>query len=130
MLGSFFEQDHPLNLFISGVYERRWPICARVSIKTWCSPKSDRRLFFLTLTVRGPFHKEDFKWKKYGGRVLISEKTKVLYTELKARAEAATGSYSERDDSLQYIYSVSVTKNHWNMRSRCLIHEFSFTDIF
>ena len=86
--------------------------------------------FFLTLTVRGPFHKEDFKWKKYGGRVLISEKTEVLYIELKERAEAATGSYFGRDDSLQYIYSVSVTKNHRNMRSRCLVHEFSFTDIF
>ena len=83
--------------------------------------------FFLTLTVRGPFHRKDFKWKKIGGTGLISEKTKVLYAELNERAEAATGSYSATGDSLQYIYSVP---DHQNIRSRCLVHEFSFTDIF
>ena len=87
-------------------------------------------IFFLTLTVRGPFHRKDFKWKKYGGTGLISEKTEVLYTELNKRAEAATGSYSGTGDSLQHIYSVPVSKNHRNIRSRCLVHEFSFTDIF
>ena len=61
---------------------------------------------------------------------LISEKTEVLYAELNERAEAATGSYSVTGDSLQYIYSVPVSKNHRNIRSRCLVHEFSFTDIF
>ena len=65
-----------------------------------------------------------------GVRGLISEKTDILYAELNERAEAATGSYSVTDDSLQYIYSVLVTKNHRNIRSRCLVHEFSFTDIF
>ena len=44
--------------------------------------------------------------------------------------EAVTGSYSVTGASLQYIYSVPVTKNHRNIRSRCLVHEFSFTDIF
>ena len=82
--------------------------------------------FFLTLTVRGPFYRKDFKWKKYGGTGL----TGVLYTELNKRAEAATGSYSGTGDSLQYIYSVPVSNNHRNIRSRCLVHEFSFTDIF
>ena len=38
--------------------------------------------------------------------------------------EVATGSYSVTGDSLQYIYSVPVTKNHRNIRSRCLVHEF------
>ena len=61
---------------------------------------------------------------------LISEKTDVLCTELNKRAEAATGSYSITGGSLQYIYSVPVSKNHRNMRSRCLLYEFSFTDIF
>ena len=32
--------------------------------KNWCSPKSDRWFFFLTLTVRGRFHRKDSKWKK------------------------------------------------------------------
>ena len=68
--------------------------------------------------------------KKYGGTGLISEKTETLYAELKKRAEAATGSYSVTGDFLQYIYSVLATTNHQNIRSRCLVHEFSFKDIF
>ena len=31
--GSFFEQDHLLNLIILGVYAKRWPKCARVSLQ-------------------------------------------------------------------------------------------------
>ena len=54
----------------------------------------------------------------------------VLSAELNERAEADTSSYSVTGDSLQYIYSVSVTKNHRNIRSRCLVHQFSITDIF
>ena len=46
---------------------------------------------------------------------LISEKTEVLYTELNEIVEAATCSYSVTGDSLQYIYSVPVTKNHRNI---------------
>ena len=61
---------------------------------------------------------------------LISEKAEVLYAELSERAEAATSSYSVIGDSLQYIYSVPVTKNRQNIQSRCLVHEFSFTCIF
>ena len=72
--------------------------------------------FFLTFNVRGTFHRKDFKWKKIGGAGLISEKTEVLYAELNERAEAATGSYSVTGDSLQYIYSVPVTKNHGNIQ--------------
>ena len=68
--------------------------------------------FFLTLTVRGPFHRKDFKWKKYGGTGLISEKTEAMYAELNESAEAVTSSYSATGDFLQYIYSVLVTKNH------------------
>ena len=68
--------------------------------------------------------------KKNAGTGLISEKTEVLYAKLNERAEAATSSYSVTWDSLQYIYSVPVTKNHRNIRLRCLFHEFSFTDIF
>ena len=54
----------------------------------------------------------------------------VLYAELNKRAEAATGSYSVTGKSLQYIYSVPVSKNQRNIQSRCLVNEFSFTDIF
>ena len=57
--------------------------------------------FCLTLIVKGPFHRKDFKWKKYGGTGLISEKTEVLCTELNDRTEAATGSYYGTGDSLQ-----------------------------
>ena len=61
---------------------------------------------------------------------LISEKMEVLNAELNKRAEAANGIYSVTDDSLQYIYSVLMTKNHRNLQSKCLVHGFSFTDIF
>ena len=54
----------------------------------------------------------------------------VLYAELNEKAEVAIGNYSVTGDYLQYIYFVPVTKNHWNIRSRCLVYEFSFTDIF
>ena len=57
-------------------------------------------------------------------------KTEVLYAEFNERAEAASDTYSITGDFLQYIYSVPVTKNYRNIRSRCLDHEFSFTDIF
>ena len=73
--------------------------------------------FFLTLPVRGSFHRKDFLVKKkYGGTGLISEKKEVLYAELNERAESATGSFSVKGDSLQYIYSQLVTKNHRNIR--------------
>ena len=55
-------------------------------------------VFFLILTVRRPFHSKDFKWKKYGGTGLNSEKTEVLQAELNERAEAATSSYSATGD--------------------------------
>ena len=44
--------------------------------------------------------------------------------------EAAISSYSATGEFLQYIYSMFVDKNHQKIRSRCLAHEFSFTDIF
>ena len=53
--------------------------------------------------------------KKYGGTGLIPEKMEFLYTELNERAEAATSSYSVTGKSLQYIYSVPVSKNHRNI---------------
>ena len=61
---------------------------------------------------------------------LISEKTEALYAELNERVEAATSIYSVTDDFLQCIYSVPVTENHPNIRSRCLVPEFSITYIF
>ena len=33
VVGSFFEQDHLLNLFILGVSAKRWPKYARISIQ-------------------------------------------------------------------------------------------------
>ena len=57
-------------------------------------------IFFLTLTVGGPFLKKDFKLKKIWGAGLISEKTEALYAELNERVEAATSNYSITDDFL------------------------------
>ena len=74
--------------------------------------------FFLTLIVRGPFHRKNFMLNKYVDAGLTSEKMELLYTEHNERAEAATGSYSGTEDSLHYIYSVPVFKNHRNIQSR------------
>ena len=62
--------------------------------KNWCRSKSDRSNFFLSSTVRGPFHRKDFMWKKNGGTRLISEKTEASYVELDERTEAATNNFS------------------------------------
>ena len=43
--------------------------------------------------------------------------------------EAATSSYSATGKFLQYIYSMLAAKNHQKIQSRCLVQEFSFTDI-
>ena len=81
--GSFFQQDHLLNLFISGVYAKRWPKCARISIQK------------LRTT----------HWaKKYGGAGLVSEKTEALYAELNKTVEAATSSYFATGEFVRYIY--------------------------
>ena len=58
------------------------------------------------------------------------KKINALYAELKERAKADISSYYVRSDFSQDIYSVSVTKNHQNTLSRCLVHEFTFKDIF
>ena len=68
--------------------------------------------------------------KKMWGNEVNFLKNQSFACKLDKRAEAATSSYSVIDSFLQYIYSVPVTKNHQNIRSRCLVHEFSFTDIF
>ena len=58
-------------------------------------------IFFLTLPVRGPFQRKDFKWnKKYGGTGFISEKMEAFYAEFNERAETATSSYSVTGDFL------------------------------
>ena len=86
--------------------------------------------FFCNFDCQRTFPKEGFYVKKIEGTGLISEKTEVLYAELDKRMEATTCSYSVTGDSLQYVYSVPVTKNRQDIQSRCLVHEFSFTNIF
>ena len=54
----------------------------------------------------------------------------ALYAEIKGSAKVVGSSYSAATDFLQYIYSVFVAKCHQKIRSRCLVHEVSFTDIF
>ena len=65
VFGSFFEQYHLLNLFILGVYAKRWPKCACISMQKLMQPKIWSMIFFLTLIVRGPFHRKDFKRKRF-----------------------------------------------------------------
>ena len=68
--------------------------------------------FFLTFTVKRPFHREDFKWRGYRSMGLLSEETEALNAELNERAEAATSCYSAAADFLQYIYSMLVAQYH------------------
>ena len=53
----------------------------------------------------------------------------ALYVELNERVETGTSSYSAPGDFSQYICSLLVPKNQNKNRSRCLVHEFSITDI-
>ena len=110
VFGSFFEQDHLLNLFILRFYAKRWPKCARI----------------LKQKLRA------IQWgKKYGGyEVSFWKSRSFVYAELNETVEATTSSYSATGEFLRYIYSVLVAKNHQKIRSRCLVHEFFFTDIF
>ena len=71
-------------------------------------------IFFLALTVRGPFNRKDLSEKNMGYR-LISEKTEALYAGLNQRVDAATSSYSVAGDFLQHIYTLPVPKNHQNI---------------
>ena len=65
VFGSFLEQDHLLlNLFVSSSIKLIWPKCAYISIQKLMQPKIWAMSFFLNLTVRGLFHRKDFKSKK------------------------------------------------------------------
>ena len=66
--------------------------------------------FFLTLTVRRPFHKKNFKWRGYGSTGLCSEETEALHADLNERAKAATSIYYAV--ILQCIYLLLVAKYH------------------
>ena len=85
-------------------------------------------LFFLTLTVRGPFHRNTLSEKGMGVQDYFLKKTEVLYAELNKTAEAAL--ILQQAIFTPYIYFVIMAKNHQKIRSRCLDHEFSFKDIF
>ena len=105
-------------------------MCTYFTTKTDVAQNLIDHFFFLTLTVRELSIERILSEKKCGATGLISEKTEALYAKLNERAEAATSSYSVTGDFLQYTYSVPMTKNHKNIRCRCLVHEFSLTDIF
>ena len=84
--------------------------------------RKDDLIFFLTLMILSE--------NRYGRTGLLSGKTEALYSEPNERTEAATSSYSAACDFLQYISSVIMAKNHQKIRSRCLVFELSFEDIF
>ena len=67
--------------------------------------------------------------KKFGVQGYFLKKTEALYAELNKRAEAATSSYLATGDFLQYVYSTIMTKKPQKIQTRCLVHEFSLTDI-
>ena len=66
------------------------------------------------------------------GRILSKKKYECTgsISEKMDRAEAATSSYFETCNFLQYICPILVAKNCQKIQSRCIVHEFFFTDIF
>ena len=54
----------------------------------------------------------------------------AFYAELNETKAAAPSSYSATGEFLRYIYFVLVAKNYQKIRTKCLVHEFSLTDIF
>ena len=70
------------------------------------------------------------KKKTCGYGVSFWKNVSFVYAELNETVEAATSDYSVTDEFLRYAYSVLVAKNHHNIRSKCLVDAFSFTDIF
>ena len=57
-------------------------------------------IFFLTLTVRRPFHRKDFEWRGYRITGLLSEETEALHAKLSKRVEEATNNYFAAVDFL------------------------------
>ena len=74
----------------------------------------------------GPFAEE----KNMGVLGYLLKKRKLFICRTYERVEAATSSYSVTGEFLRYTHSVLVAKNHQKIRSKCLVDEFSFTDIF
>ena len=68
--------------------------------------------------------------KIWGYEFSFWKNVSFVYAEFNITVEAATSSYSATGEFLRYIYSVLVAKDHENIQSRCLVHGFSFTDIF
>ena len=68
--------------------------------------------------------------EKIWGYVVSFWKSRIfVYVELNETVKATTSSYSATEEFLRHICSVLVAKNHKNIQSRCLVHEFSFIDI-
>ena len=57
--------------------------------------------FFLTLTARWLFHRNDFKWKNMGVQGQFLKKIKAMHGELNERAETATSCYFATGKFLQ-----------------------------
>ena len=74
--GSFFEQDHLLNLIILRLYVKEWPKCARISKQTDVAQNLIDDFF--SNFVRRPFHRKDFNWKRnMGVRVYFPRESKL-----------------------------------------------------
>ena len=79
--GSCFRKDHLLNLIILGVYAKGWPKCARISKQKLMQHKIWSMIFFLTLAVRRPCPRKNFRWKKIWGYGATFWKKRKLYMQ-------------------------------------------------
>ena len=125
MFGSFFEQDHLLNLIILGVYVKRWPKCARISNQKLLQPKIWLMIFLTKDLSTGKILHE----KNMGIRGKFLKKWKLCMQNLTKEQKQTLEVILKRVIFTIYLFC-ACAKNHENIHSRCLINEFPFTDIF
>ena len=90
-----------------------------------CSRKSDPWIFLLILIVKRPFHRKHFKQKIWGYWVNFKKMSYTSWTKRKSRSSHQLLSCNTPFFTTYLFYA----KNHQKYQSRCLVHEFSFTDI-
>ena len=78
---------------------------------------------FLTLNVRGPFHRKDFKWKKIWGYGVNFWENEAFYVELNKRVEAAILQYSCSITMINVCEGKFMNQTSWSNLLLILSHK-------
>ena len=119
----FFLEGESPTLIVLGAYAIRWPKCARSYFKT----ENDvvQNLiddFFLTLTVIGPFHRKDFKWKKIWGYEVNFCKNGSFACEFTKEQKQPPVVIQQQPVFYKIFILELLTKNHWKIRFWIFLH--------